>query len=381
MEPKHPSVDDNLKRLLEARKEDLTLRRLEQNGHLIDFASNDYLGLARSIELRDKTDEAYKNYMQIPSGATGSRLISGNHKLYEELETFIAAYHDAEAGLIFNSGYDANVGFFSAVPQPGDIVYADELVHASIRDGLKMTRAARSYFLHNDLSDLEDKLRQTAGNKFIAVESIYSMDGDFAPLVELVELAEKYGANLVVDEAHATGIFGPKGEGRVVELGLQNRVYARVHTFGKALGGHGAIVLGSPVLREFLVNYARSFIYTTALPLHSLLWVQNGYDILANVYHKNIEMRFLVNLLQQNLKGLSGGAISLNKGPIQSLIIPGNGLAKHVSKQLAEAGYYAKAILYPTVPRGKERIRICLHHFNTQEEVLGLCNTIKASLS
>lgn len=381
MEHRSLSVDEKLKAILHARAEDLTLRRLEQNGHLIDFASNDYLGLARSTELRAKTDEAYKKHMQFSHGATGSRLISGNHKLYEELERFIAEYHQAEAGLIFNSGYDANVGFFSAVPQPGDIVYADELVHASIRDGLKMTRAARSYFLHNDLADLESQMQKHNGNKFIAVESIYSMDGDFAPLLELVGLAEKYGANLVVDEAHATGIFGPKGEGRVVELGLQNRVYARVHTFGKALGGHGAIVLGSGVLREFLVNFARSFIYTTALPLYSLLWVQNAYDILSKGWYKELEMRFLINLLQENLKGLSGTDMSTNKGPIQSLIVPGNGQVKRVSTALAEAGYYAKAILYPTVPRGKERIRICLHQFNTKEEVVGLCNTIKVALA
>jgi len=185
---------------------------------------------------------------------------------------------------------------------------------------------------------------------------------------------------VVVDEAHATGIFGPKGEGRVVELGLQHRVFARVHTFGKALGGHGAIVLGSPVLREFLVNYARSFIYTTALPIYSLLWIENAYDILSKGYYNIIEMRYMVRLLQQNLKDLAGGVISTSKGPIQSLIIPGNGQAKHVSAKLAEAGYYAKAILYPTVPRGKERIRICLHQFNTVDEVLGLCNTIKAAL-
>ncbi len=381
MEHRSPSVDEKLKAILHARAEDLTLRSLQQNGHLIDFASNDYLGLARSTELRAKTDEAYKKHMQFPHGATGSRLISGNHKLYEDLERFIADYHQAEAGLIFNSGYDANVGFFSAVPQPGDIVYADELVHASIRDGLKMTRAARSYFLHNDLTDLETQLQKHKGNKFIAVESIYSMDGDFAPLLELVELAEKYGANLVIDEAHATGIFGPKGEGRVVELGLQNRVYARVHTFGKALGGHGAIVLGSGVLREFLVNFARSFIYTTALPLYSLLWVQNAYDILSKGHYKELEMKFLVSSLQENLKGFSGAVISSAKGPIQSLIVPGNGQAKQVSTALAGAGYYAKAILYPTVPRGKERIRICLHQFNTKEEVVGLCNTIKVALA
>lgn len=380
MEHHRPTVDEKLKAILQGRADDLTLRRLEQNGHLIDFASNDYLGLARSAELRQLTDEAYKKHMQFPHGATGSRLITGNHKLYEALEHFIADYHQAEAGLIFNSGYDANLGFFSAVPQPGDIVYADELVHASIRDGLKMTRAARSYFLHNDLSDLESQMQKHEGNKFIAVESIYSMDGDFAPLLELVALAEKYGANLVVDEAHATGVFGPKGEGRVVQLGLQNRVYARVHTFGKALGGHGAIVLGSGILREFLVNYARSFIYTTALPLYSLLWVQNAYDILSKEWYKELEMRFLIKLLQDNLEGLSGAVMSANEAPIQSLVIPGNGQAKQVSAALAEAGYYAKAILYPTVPRGKERIRICLHQFNTPDEVLGLSNTIKASL-
>lgn len=381
MNHQEPSVDEKLKAILDARADDLTLRRLEQNGHLIDFASNDYLGLARSVELRQITDESYANYLEFPHGATGSRLISGNHKLYEELEHFIAEYHQAEAGLIFNSGYDANVGFFGAVPQPGDIVYADELVHASIRDGLKMTRAACSYFLHNDLIDLETQMQKHSGNKFIAVESIYSMDGDFAPLVELVALAEKYGANLVVDEAHATGIFGPKGEGRVVQLGLQNRVYARVHTFGKALGGHGAVVLGSGVLRAFLINFARSFIYTTALPLYSLLWVQNAYDILSKGCYKELEMRFLINSLQENLKGLSGAVMGSNEGPIQSLIIPGNGHAKEVSAALAQAGFYAKAILYPTVPRGKERLRICVHQFNTQEEVLGLSNTIKAALA
>ncbi len=381
MNHQEPSVDEKLKAILNARADDLTLRRLEQNGHLVDFASNDYLGLARSTELRQMTDESYAKYTQFAHGATGSRLISGNHKLYEELEHFIAHYHQAEAGLIFNSGYDANVGFFSAVPQPGDIVYADELVHASIRDGLKMTRAACSYFSHNDLIDLETQMQKHEGNKFIAVESIYSMDGDFAPLLELVELAEKYGANLVVDEAHATGIFGPKGEGRVVQLGLQNRVYARVHTFGKALGGHGAVVLGSRVLRQFLINFARSFIYTTALPLYSLLWVENAYDILSKGCYKELEMRFLINLLQEKLKGLAGAVMSSNEGPIQSLIIPGNGRAKQVSAALAQAGFYAKAILYPTVPRGKERLRICLHQFNTPEEVLGLCNTIKAALA
>jgi 8-amino-7-oxononanoate synthase len=380
MNHQEPSVDEKLKAILDARADDLTLRRLEQNRHLVDFASNDYLGLARSMELRRITDESYAKYTQFAHGATGSRLISGNHKLYEELEHFIADYHQAEAGLIFNSGYDANVGFFSAVPQPGDIVYADELVHASIRDGLKMTRAACSYFSHNDLADLEVQMQKHPGNKFIAVESIYSMDGDFAPLLELVKLADKYGANLIVDEAHATGIFGSKGEGRVVQLGLQNRVYARVHTFGKALGGHGAVVLGSGVLREFLINFARSFIYTTALPLYSLLWVKNAYDILSKGCYKELEMRFLINSLQENLKGLSGAVMSINEGPIQSLVIPGNGRAKQVSAALAQAGFYAKAILYPTVPRGKERLRICVHQFNTAEEVLGLCNTIKTAL-
>ena len=377
-------AQETLQHLLKKREGDLTLRRLVDTRHLIDFASNDYLGFARSTELKDAVDKAYQQYKDFPEGATGSRLIMGQHELYEQLEKKIASYHSAETALIFNSGYDANVGFFSSVPQPNDVVLFDELVHASIRDGVKMGRAKVVAFVHNDLVDLEEKLQELhthqehTGNIYITTESLFSMDGDLAPLTEMIALCKQYGAELIVDEAHATGIFGNKGEGRIAQLGLQDDCFARIHTFGKALGGHGAVVLGSSVLKEFLVNFARSFVYTTALPLHNLLWVKCAYDILPNQQQKVKHIHQLAKTLKQNLNASDNVQLQLQlgSGPIQAVVIPGNERALGVSKALMDGGIYAKAILYPTVPRGGERIRICLHDFNTEDEVVQLCNII-----
>ena len=370
-------VDKALADILRQRQDDLLFRELEDNSHLIDFASNDYLGLARSAWLKQQVEQELKRYPYYKEGATGSRLITGNHTKYVELEERIATYHLAESGLMFNSGYDANLGFFSAVPQPGDLVLADELVHASIRDGLKLTRGNRSYFLHSDLVDLEHKLSEEAQNKFVVVESVYSMDGDFAPLLELVKLCRKFDAHLVVDEAHATGLFGPRGAGRVVGLGLEKEVYARVITFGKALGSHGAIVLGSQTLTSFLVNYARSFIYTTALPFVSIIRLEKVYDILSKQEDKVNVVSNLCEFIEVGLEDLPHVRLLPGNSHIKSLLIPGSEQAKHVSSQLRRAGIYAKAILYPTVPRGKERIRICVHAFNTKAEIETLVTTIK----
>lgn len=374
-------ADRVLSDILQSRKQDLSIRSLEDHRGYIDFASNDYLGLSRSAWLRQQVDLAMKKqYAYVAEGATGSRLISGQNGLFKNLEDRIAAYHYAEAALLFNSGYDANLGFFAAVPQPDDLVIADELIHASVRDGMKLTRGDREFFLHNDLTDLEAKLDRKANNKFVVVESIYSMDGDLAPLKELVELCEKYDAQLVVDEAHATGIFGAKGEGRVVELGLQDKVYARVVTYGKALGSHGATVLGSAVLKEFLVNYARSFIYTTALPFSSILRLKKVYDILSKQKHRVIVLSELCALVEEELKVLPEEVTLTGDHHIKSLLVPGNDRAKAVSAALEKEGIYAKAILYPTVPKGKERIRLCIHSFNTKEEIRLLADTIKRAL-
>lgn len=374
-------ADRTLSDILQSRKQDLSIRSLEDHRDYIDFASNDYLGLSRSAWLRQQVEMSMKEqYPYVAEGATGSRLISGQHDLFRGLEDRIAAYHYAEAALLFNSGYDANLGFFASVPQPGDLVIADELIHASVRDGLKLTRGECDYFLHNDLEDLEQRLTVKAKNKFVVVESLYSMDGDLAPLVELVDLCEKYEAKLVVDEAHATGIFGSKGEGRVVELGLQDKVYARVVTYGKALGSHGASVLGPIVLKEFLVNYARSFIYTTALPFSSILRLQKVYDILSKqCYNVNV-LSVLCGMLKVELKDMPADALLSGDNHIKSLLLSGNDRAKAVSSALKREGIYAKAILYPTVPKGKERIRLCVHSFNTEQEIKLCADTIKRAL-
>ena len=192
----------------------------------------------------------------------------------------LADFHKAESGLIFNSGYDANLGLFSCIAKKEDTLICDELIHASIIDGCRLSYANRFRFAHNDVEDLEDKLRRSKGNIFVAVESVYSMDGDMAPLKEIAAVCKKYNASLIVDEAHATGLFGDQGRGLVSQHGLEQEVFARVHTFGKALGCHGAVILGSETLRNYLVNFARSFIFTTALPVHSLIAVKCAYEML-----------------------------------------------------------------------------------------------------
>ena len=272
---------ESLSSKLALRSESNSVRKLPIQISTIDFASNDYLGLAQSETIFKET-HAYliqNNYLQ--NGATGSRLLSGNHKLYQETEDYIAQFHQSETALIFNSGYDANLGFFSSVPQRNDIILYDELSHASIRDGISLSNAKAYKFNHNDFEDLEHKIikfkKEIQENKsvlYIVTESVFSMDGDCPNLEELVQLSERCGCYLVVDEAHALGVFGSAeisgGEGLVQMLGIQNQVFARIMTFGKGLGCHGAAILGTEELKSYLINFARSFIYTTGLPPHSI---------------------------------------------------------------------------------------------------------------
>jgi len=372
--------EDILQSFLDRRQADLSIRQLTVKDHLVDFCSNDYLGFARSALLRHRVEEEFKRHPFHAQGSTGSRLITGNNEYIIALEKSIAQFHNAENCLIFNSGYDANLGLFASVPQKGDLVIFDEMVHASIRDGIKVCRAEAVSFRHNDLDDLHNKLKMSYQNAYVSIETVYSMDGDEAPLADILSLCKMYGARLIVDEAHATGLYGTKGEGLVQMLGLEKDVFARVHTFGKALGCHGAAVLGSDVLKQFLVNFSRSFIFTTALPFYSLASIKFAYDILAKQHIKRNKISLLVNLFKQNIQVSSTIRISGGTGPIQSIIIPGNDRAKQVSAQLEEDGFYAKAILYPTVPRGSERIRICIHSFNTEEQVIALANKLNELL-
>ena len=369
----------SLKTKLEQREANKGLRTLPFSKGLIDFASNDYLGFAYSETIFKATHQyLLDNNIKI-NGATGSRLLSGNHSLYQTTETFIANFHQSETALIFNSGYDANVGFFSAVPQRNDVILYDELCHASIRDGIQMSHAKSFKFRHNDFEDLEKliiKFQQpeTRNPKpetiFIVTESVFSMDGDCPDFEQLVILSEKHKAYLVVDEAHALGIFGKQGEGVVQSLGLQNKVFARIMTFGKGLGCHGAAILGSSELNSYLVNFARSFIYTTGLSPHSVATIFIAYKQLEveQIAMKTLKKNISHFNQEKNRLGLKPLFV-YSKSAIQCAIIPGNESVKNIAKQLQEKGFDIKPILSPTVPEGQERLRFCLHSYNSETEI------------
>jgi 8-amino-7-oxononanoate synthase len=360
--------DKYLQCKLEEKRSIGTLRTLIYDTDKIDFSSNDYLGFAPGLLVQvDKTN--------LPSGATGSRSITGNSALAEETESIIAQFHHRETALIFNTGYMANVGLFSCIASKGDTFIADEYIHASMIDGMRLSYANRVRFKHNDVTDLEKKLQLAAGKKIVAVESIYSMDGDEAPLKEISLLCKQYDALLIVDEAHATGIFGDKGDGLVCKYGLENEVYACVHTFGKALGLHGAAVTGSQVLRNYLINQARSFIYATALPPHNYLQVQQAYQLLPTA--NRTALYELVQYFRQAINSIQNISFIDSHSPIQGIIIGDNFKTKALTNHLFYKGFFVRAILSPTVPVGKERIRICLHSFNTRQQINSLFSEIK----
>lgn len=360
--------EDFLHKKLNQRKAVNAFRTLRFTDDKIDFCSNDYLGIVKN-KLLNLDDKVYSY------GSTGSRLLSGNYPLIEATEKFIADFHDAEAGLIFNSGYDANVGLLSCVPQKGDVIFYDELIHASIRDGIRLSFATSFSFLHNNIGDLEKKIKTVDSadhkNIFIVTESVFSMDGDIALLNDLINLCEKYNASLIIDEAHATGIIGKDGKGIVQHLNLQKKCFARVHTFGKACGAHGAIVLGSKDLKDYLINFSRPFIFSTSLPEVSIAAISASYKIFPSLKKEREHLNELIFQIQN-----SEIEIQRSDTPIQVMIIPGNNEVKRVAEELQQNNFDVRAIIYPTVPKGKERLRIVLHAFNTFNELDGLINIL-----
>ena len=370
-------MDSNaIKSLLEKRKAANSFRLLRTTDrNLIDFSSNDYLGLARSEDLKAEILQHYQTYGG-SNGATGSRLLTGNSNQTEACEAFLAEQFQSEAAILFSSGYMANLAFFSSVPQKGDIVFYDELAHACIKDGLRLSFAKRIPFKHNDLNDLERKLTENTvqGQAYIACESIYSMDGDLAPLTDMVKLAEKHSALLVVDEAHSTGSRGKNGSGLVNELGLRDKVYAVTYTFGKAMGIHGACIAGSKTLKEFIVNFARPFIYTTAPSSFELSAIFCAFNHLKS--HPSLPLN--LNNKSELFNHLVPNASS--DSAIKSLTIGGNETTKKAANQLQMKGFDVRPILSPTVKEGSERLRICLHTFNTEQELEKLANAIQTFL-
>src|ERR1700694_4484203 len=282
----------------------------------INFCSNDYLGLSGDPRLKQALLQAIGQCERI--AATGSRLLSGHDAVWDETETLFAGFAGTEAALYFSSGFAANTGLLSAVLTPGDVVFSDALNHASLIDGIRLSRARKVIYPHCDLNFLERELRRSAEHsisRVIVTESIFSMDGDRAPLQEIFQLAQKYGAEVIVDEAHATGVCGPCGKGLLAELGLQEQALAILYTCGKALASMGAFVCGSQVLRRFLINHARSFIFSTAMPPYFAGQIKAALELAVSMDAERLHLVRLASGLRERL-----GSMELDCGPGNSHI-------------------------------------------------------------
>lgn len=371
---------NKLENKINLRKEKKAFRSLGKSTKLIDFSSNDYLGFAKSETIFNAVHQfLIDNYLKI-NGATGSRLLSGNYSLYEIVEKQISEFHESESALIFNSGYDANLGFFSSVPQRGDVIIYDELIHASIRDGIQLSNAKSYKFKHNDVEDLKYQLERSRAISskeseiYVVTESVFSMDGDTPNLVAMSQIIRKYNALFVVDEAHAIGLFGKQGCGEIQNLGIEKYVFARIVTFGKGLGCHGAAILGSQKLKQYLINFARSFIYTTGLAAHALATVKMAYNqlVIPSEYEKSRQ-----DQLQENISFFKSELLRLDlqkifiesNSAIHCCVVSGNEKTKRIANQLNEKGYDVKPILSPTISIGEERLRFCLHSYNSTKEI------------
>jgi 8-amino-7-oxononanoate synthase len=359
------SVEKFIQGRLDERRENGSYRALKPENNLVDFCSNDYLGFARSSALKQWIDDEIAANKHALNGSTGSRLLSGNLAYTETLEQQIADYHKAEAGLIYNSGYDANIGLFSCLPQRGDTIILDELIHASIIDGARLSYANRYTFRHNDLESLEEKLKHAKGNCYVVIESVYSMDGDTPPITEILAVTKKYKAELIVDEAHAIGLFN---NGLINKLGLENETFARIVTFGKALGCHGAIVLGSKTLKEYLINFSRSFIYTTAASFHQIASIKMAYKILQHATDEIGKLHSNIKLFKDLTAGIKGNLLPSDSA-IQCLIVGSNEKARAMANKLDNMGLDIRPILSPTIAKGSERLRMCLHSFNSDNDI------------
>lgn len=365
------ALDQELNSKLEDRNRVGLKRNLILRDGLIDFCSNDYLGLSRDPILKRAVKNEISINDQLKLGSGGSRLLAGNTQLSEKLEGQLADIHKSPSTLLFNNGYAANLSFFSAIPQKGDTIIYDEFIHTCIKDGARLGFADRLTFKHNDVQDLVKKINRAKGRVFIAVESVYSMDGDFAPMLELVKIAKNFDCHLVVDEAHSTGLWG-KGAGLCVELGIEDQILVRIHTFGKGIGAHGACIACSETLKQYLVNFARPFIFTTAAPDHSLIVIKKAYEYISNNEDLWTRLKHKIHLFNTLVRKEK----IESESPIQAVLFPGNETVKSVAKNIQEEGFDVRPILSPTVKAGGERIRVCLHTFNTDEQIAQLAQLI-----
>lgn len=350
-----------------------------------DFSSNDYLGFARSGKLADMCNKAWTHIQATNEaryiGSGGSRLLSGDSTYAHYLEEVIAEFFHSDSALVFNSGYTANLALFSALPSRTGTVLYDDLIHASVRDGVRMSGCRAWSFRHNDLNHLEDLLVKASGEKWVVAETVYSMDGDSPDLKKLVELCEYYNAALILDEAHSGGVYGNNGSGMVVQQGLEKRVFARLFTFGKAFGVHGAAVCGSHTLVNYLINFARPFIYSTALPFHDLSAIRASLMLSEDAESLRVDLKRMVDYFRIAVSATTlKPKLIQSETPIQGIIIPGNHEVRRVAEACQSAGLDVRPVLSPTVKAGTERLRIILHAYNTTAEVDRLIAAVSSAL-
>lgn len=377
---------ERIEKFLKERKENNLLRILRpselrregkiyfKNREYVDLSSNDYLGLANHPKIIECSKKAIEKY---GAGSSASRLLSGDLDIHHQLEEKIASFKGKECALIFNSGYQANVGIISALCKRGDIIFSDRLNHASIVDGILLSGAKFFRFNHNDTNHLESLLKKERNKfkeAFIITETIFSMDGDRCPIKEIVALKEKYHCIIMADEAHATGIFGKNGAGVIEEEGLINDIDLIMGTFGKALGSFAAYVSCSRELKDYLINFSRSFIYSTSLPPSIIGANLAGLDLIKEepfrrkaLLKNSAYFREELNKRGFNVKGAS---------QIIPLILGDNHRAVKMSEELQNRGYWVLPIRPPTVPVGESRLRFSLTYHHTRDILERLVNDI-----
>ena len=377
-----PSQSDILLRMseeLRALSEQSQFRELETL-YGINLSSNDYLGLATHPQFKQAVLAAVaaSRFM----GSTGSRLLSGNAPEWEELESEFARFAGTEGALYFGSGYAANVGLLTSILKPGDLVFSDEFNHASLIDGLRLSGATKIIYPHLDLEVLERSLAKNAGvagGKVIVTESLFSMEGDIAPLEELLRLAGVYGARLIIDEAHAIGVCGTQGRGIAAGYQCEREILAMVHTCGKAFASAGAFVCGGRTLKDFLVNHARAFIFSTAMPPYLAGQIRAALELVRHAHAERAYLQEIAATLREALAA-SGFSCGTSASHIVPVFLGSNEMALHVAGQLQASGFAVRAIRPPTVPAGTARIRLSLTSNITKDHVRRLVSSLCAAI-
>jgi len=349
-----------------------------ENGDIVNFCANDYLGFANNETINKKLVASINKW---GAGTAASRLVSGNKLAHENLENAMASFLKTSTSVLFVSGYQANVGALSSLTQKGDIIFSDQLAHASLVDGTRLSKADVCIFKHNDMDHLEELLKtyHTDGIKLIVTDAIFSMDGDIAKLDKIVELKEKYNAQIYLDEAHSIGVLGKEGRGLANHLGLEDKIDIKMATFSKAFGICGAIVACNNDAAGLLKSTARSLLYTTAPPaflaeaiLVCLELVKNG-DELRDKLQKNIK-------LFKDMSDSYNLPIINSNTPIQAVMTKDNARTMKISNKLLERGFFAQGIRPPTVPEGMSRLRVTLNAKHTSNQIASFVLAIDKTL-